>query len=209
MEYRYRQIKVAEVDMKEFQKETPQIGPSRFNFQLVKSQIKTLISDGFDVILIYGLYALYDKELLNMGSVKIFIDCDADVRLGRWIKRDLLSSKLPESISKADKSMMLKNLLTRYLSESRIEMSEFISRTKDFADIVLPRGAEPTGISLIVDGIQHLIKNDSEVSSDQIIGFQTSRPVKGIISSRKKDITFEALSNDNFESRNKRFYDLN
>ncbi|KAG7883697.1 hypothetical protein KL938_002282 [Ogataea parapolymorpha] len=195
--------------MKEFQEETFEIGPSRFNFELVKSKVENHISDGFDVILIYGLYALYDKELLNMGSVKIFIDCDADIRLGRWIKRDLLSSKLSESISKADKSMLLRNLLMRYLSESRIEMSEFISRTKELADVVLPRGAEPTGISLIVDGIQHLIKNESEGSIDHTIRFHTSDPVKNVISSRKKDITLEVLSNDNFESRNKRFYDLN
>ncbi|KAG7814263.1 hypothetical protein KL921_000537 [Ogataea angusta] len=209
MENRYQQIKIAEVNMKEFQEETLQIGPSRFNFKLVRSQVESYISDGFDVILIYGLYALYDKELLNMGSIKIFIDCDADIRLGRWIKRDLLSSNLSKSISKADKSMMLKNLLTRYLSESRIEMSEFVSRTKEYADIVLPRGAEPTGISLIVDGIQHLIRNESEMSSDHPIRFQTSEPVKDVITSKKKDITIEALSNDNFESRNKRFYDLN
>ena len=73
--------------------------PSRFDFEKVKERLKnfTPASEGLKpvkyqswniipptVILLEGLYALYDPEIRDMASMRIFMDLDGDVRLGRW-----------------------------------------------------------------------------------------------------------------------------
>ncbi|EDK43548.1 hypothetical protein PVL30_001699 [Lodderomyces elongisporus] len=95
------------------------------------------------IIIVHGLYALYDKELRDMAQIKVFIDSDADTRLIRWIKRDVLGTK----------SNTLEEVINTYLLGARIEMSDYIVPTKEFADIVMPRGAEPNAVRLVIDGI--------------------------------------------------------
>lgn len=74
--------------------------PSRFDFEKLKQDLKKFKSKGNDeivryqnwtivkptVLIVEGLYALYDKELRDMASMRIFMDLDGDVRLGRWSK---------------------------------------------------------------------------------------------------------------------------
>ncbi|KAF5097753.1 hypothetical protein DV451_003712 [Geotrichum candidum] len=72
--------------------------PTRFDFEKLKADIKnypmpteesTVKYMGRDIVpptilFVQGLYALYDPELRDMASMRIFIDLDGDVRLGRW-----------------------------------------------------------------------------------------------------------------------------
>ena len=44
-------------------------------------------------------------------------------------------------------------------------MSDFIFPTKEFADVILPRGAEPNAVRLIIDGIM-LYLNDKHLTND-------------------------------------------
>jgi Uridine kinase len=43
----------------------------------------------YDVIIIEGLLALWDKELYNRFDLKIFVDCKADERIVRRVQRNL------------------------------------------------------------------------------------------------------------------------
>jgi hypothetical protein len=75
--------------------------PTRFDFEKLKADIKNYTTPteekvvkymGRDIVpptvlFVQGLYALYDPELRDMASMRIFIDLDGDVRLGRWSKR--------------------------------------------------------------------------------------------------------------------------
>ncbi|KAF5098442.1 hypothetical protein D0Z00_002055 [Geotrichum galactomycetum] len=72
--------------------------PTRFDFEKLKADIKNYTTPteentvkymGRDIVpptvlFVQGLYALYDPELRDMASMRIFIDLDGDVRLGRW-----------------------------------------------------------------------------------------------------------------------------
>lgn len=74
--------------------------PSRFNFDALKKRLSEYKSvpytDKFQkwdiirptVVVVEGLYALYDHDIREMASMKIFVDLDGDVRLGRWIISD-------------------------------------------------------------------------------------------------------------------------
>ena len=130
-------------------KHYPALKPSRFNFDQVKSDLKAKLSTPNDqpqkVFLVHGLYALYDKEMRDMAQLKVFIDSDADSRLIRWIRRDVLKE--------GDDALSLECIINTYLQGARSEMSDYIFPTKEFADVIMPRGAEANSVSLIFDGI--------------------------------------------------------
>lgn len=68
-------------------------GPKAYDFEKLKQHL-----DGQEqqMIMVEGLYALYDQQLRDRAVMKVFVDSDADTRLSRWILRDTQgdSSKL-------------------------------------------------------------------------------------------------------------------
>ncbi|GME67544.1 unnamed protein product [[Candida] boidinii] len=170
MEIRYPDIRVGIINMADHMasQENPidQGNPSRFDFNKIIEEIERLEEENYGVIIVYGLYALYYKEMRELSSMKIFIDCDSDVRLGRWIKRDVLPIDnlvaLDTVSQQKQRSAKLEKLLKLYLEYSRVEMNNYIFPTKLYADLILPRGPESPSISLIADGIQSLIGSVQE-----------------------------------------------
>lgn len=120
----------------------PTLKPSRFNFEDLKLNIRGLSEGSQKLIIVHGLYALYDKELRDMSQIKVFISGDADTRLIRWIRRDVLED-----------GVGLEKVINSYLHGSKQEMSDYIFTTKEQADVIMPRGAEANAVLLIVDGI--------------------------------------------------------
>ena len=130
---------------KEDKHKVPVLKPSRFNFQKLKHDLRNLDHESKTqkVVLVHGLYALYDKDLRDMAHIKVFIDSDADTRLIRWIKRDVLEKETEK----------LETVINAYLLGARIEMSDYIFPTKEFCDVIMPKGPEPNSVSLVIDGI--------------------------------------------------------
>ncbi len=59
--------------------------------QYRKHKIEFRIGDSYvqsdiQIILLYGNYTLYEKDIREMMDVKIFIDLDNDVRLSRQVE---------------------------------------------------------------------------------------------------------------------------
>lgn len=137
--------------------------PSRFDFAALKKHIRTKLATQSTqhLIIVHGLYALYDKELRDMSQIKVFIGGDSDTRLIRWIRRDVLGSG----------EAKLESIINSYLHGAKQEMSDYIFPTKEQADVILPRGAELNAILLIVDGILPFlgIERMSEPSSSNVL----------------------------------------
>lgn len=94
------------------------------------------------VIIVEGLYALYHQELCQMGSMKVFVDLDGDTRLGRWILSD----------AKSNHAVFIA-ICNEYINYCRPEMENYLYKTKDNADIILPQGNEPECVELVANGI--------------------------------------------------------
>lgn len=122
--------------------------PSRFDFDKLKQY---MVNSDSDLIIVHGLYALYDREIRDMAKLKVFINGDADTRLIRWIRRDVMDN---------DNEINLEMVLSRYLQGARAEMNDFINPTKEFSDVIMPTGPENIGIELLVDGIMPYIARD-------------------------------------------------
>lgn len=204
--------------------------PNQYNFVQIRKDLHSMIVDDlYDVIILYGLYALYDWEIVNLATVRVYIDCDSDIRLGRWIKRDVLIDYANKSTKEIEKLKLtekdkLQKLLNEYLNYSRHEMKTYIHDTKDKADVILPKGADIGGFTLIVDGLQSLLIQKLEAQIASINQLQESRTLSDrsystsstnretVINSIKllsQEPSVMSLTNDNFSNKNKIFYDVN
>lgn len=97
-----------------------------------------------DVVIIEGILCLSSKELRELMDIKIFVDCEADVRLSRVIQRDLL-----------ERGRDLSQILLRYEKTVRPSHYSFIEPTKRYADIIVPEGGNnEVAINVISQFIQ-------------------------------------------------------
>ena len=82
-----------------------------------------------DVIIIEGIMALVNPQLRELMDLKVFVDADADDRLIRLIRRDVIErGRTPETV------------ISRYERIVKEMHWEFIEPTKKFADIIMPQG---------------------------------------------------------------------
>jgi uridine kinase len=104
------------------------------------------------VVLIEGILILTDPGLRNMMDIKVFVDADADDRLGRVIQRDII-----------ERGRSVLQVLERYHDTVKPSHLQFIEPSKRYADIIIPRGGEnQIGIEVIISIIEkHLSKNKS------------------------------------------------
>jgi uridine kinase len=109
----------------------------------------TRITSTKPIVLIEGILLFENVRLRNMMDIKLFIDTDADVRLGRRITRDI-----------QERGRTLDFSLNQYLTMSRPMHQAFVEPTKKYADIILPHGGENIlGIELVVSAIRHSLRN--------------------------------------------------
>jgi uridine kinase len=80
-------------------------------------------------IIVEGILILWPKELRKLMDIKIFVDCEADVRLSRVIQRDLI-----------ERGRDVHQVLRRYEDTVRPSHLQFIEPTKRYADIIVPEG---------------------------------------------------------------------
>lgn len=100
------------------------------------------------VIVIEGLFPLYDATLREMMSLKIFVDTDADVRFIRRLKRDI-----------AERGRTYDSVIRQYLDTVRPMHNQFIEPTKRYADVILPHGANEPAVDIITTKVVSLIRD--------------------------------------------------
>lgn len=226
------ELNVKEIDMNDYlEKDKLKPGckePKLYKWDILKDQLNFFMSQDYDVIILYGLYALYNNQIMDQATVKVFIDCDADIRLGRWIERDILSRSRDSTLNAVSvqhqQNKELENLLDIYLRYSRTEMKIYINDTKENADIILPRGADLVGFSLILDGLkplllkkfyQHQKKSNSEVDdayamkSTSSISSMSRDTVLHTLKQISEEPSVQSLTNDNFFNTTKIFHEAN
>jgi uridine kinase len=83
------------------------------------------------VIIIEGILVLDDERLRRLLDIKLYIDTDADVRVLRRLRRDIL-----------ERGRDLKMVTKQYLESVRPMHLEFVEPSKRYADLIVPEGAE-------------------------------------------------------------------
>lgn len=100
------------------------------------------------IIVIEGLFALFDAELRKMMSLKIYVDTAADVRFIRRLQRDM-----------AERGRSADSVINQYLETVRPMHKQFIEPTKRYADVILPHGANGAAIDIIATKVRSLVRD--------------------------------------------------
>ncbi|NCB09676.1 MAG: uridine kinase [Bacteroidia bacterium] len=101
------------------------------------------------VLIIEGILCLANKALRDLMDIKVFVDCDSDVRLSRVIMRDIL-----------ERGRNIEQVLSRYEKTVRPSHLLFIEPTKRFADIIIPQGGmNQVAITILTNHISQTLKN--------------------------------------------------
>lgn len=100
------------------------------------------------VLIIEGILCLTNKKLRELMDIKVFVDCDSDVRLSRVIKRDIM-----------ERGRNVEQVLSRYEKTVRPSHLQFIEPTKRFADIIIPQGGlNQVAIHILTNYINQTLK---------------------------------------------------
>ena len=102
------------------------------------------------VIIVEGILILENKELRDLMDIKVFVDTDADERLMRRIRRDMV-----------ERARSIESILTQYRETVKPMHEQFVEPSKKYADIIIPRGGENlTGISILQEQLNLVIKQN-------------------------------------------------
>ena len=101
-----------------------------------------------EIIIVEGILIFVEKQLRDLMDIKIFIDADADERLLRRIRRDML-----------ERGRSIDSVMQQYMKTVKPMHLEFVEPSKHWADVIIPRGAENTvAIDMVVTKIKTMIK---------------------------------------------------
>jgi len=97
-----------------------------------------------DVVVVDGILLLSDRRTRELCDVKVFVDTDADIRLIRRLRRDLVERGRP-----------LEEIIEQYLTTVQPMHLEFVEPSKRYADVIVPRGGHnEVAIAMIVAKIR-------------------------------------------------------
>jgi uridine kinase len=118
-----------------------------YDFTISNRSSDTIPVKPAPVIVIEGLFALYDADLRDMMSLKIFVDTAADVRFIRRMQRDI-----------AERGRSMESVVGQYMNTVRPMHKQFIEPTKRHADVILPHGANDPAIDVITTKVASVIR---------------------------------------------------
>ena len=170
--------------------------PSAFEWSLLREQLEVLLGgqsvqmpqydfevhnrkderveiEPTDVIVLEGILALYDEEINEMMDLRLFVETDADVRILRRIRRDVI-----------ERGRDLEGVIDQYLSTVKPMHEQFIEPSKKHADLIIPEGANSVAINLLEEKLRAEVEGDAvrsweRGSLEAELGKQRSHDIDG------------------------------
>ena len=107
-----------------------------------KEKFKSI--ENIKIILLEGIFALYDKKIRDLMELKLFVDTPDDIRILRRVKRD---------VNKRGRT--IENIIEQYNNTVRPMFEKFVKPTKAYADLIIPLGGKnKISIDTIVTNIK-------------------------------------------------------
>ena len=95
-----------------------------------KENVKT-IDENVQIILLEGIFALYNQNIRDLMEIKIFVDTPSDIRILRRIKRDVNKRK-----------RTIESVIEQYNKTVRPMFIKYVKPTKEYADLIIPYGGK-------------------------------------------------------------------
>ncbi len=142
--------------------------PSAIDFELMKSAIRQLMNwqdaevpcydfsthsrtgqtdkvPSRNVVIVEGILIFSDKELRDLFDLRIFVDCDADIRLARRMTRDI-----------AERGRDPKGVIDMYLRYVKPSYDRWVDPVRRHADVVIPNMGSEVSKAAMQMLIQHI-----------------------------------------------------
>jgi len=99
------------------------------------------------IIIVEGLFVLYDPRIIPLLDIKLFVDIDADERFIRRLQRDVLM-----------RGRTLESVIKQYICIVKPMHNAFIEPSKKNADIIIPEGGlNRTAVDFLVTKLEKII----------------------------------------------------
>lgn len=119
-----------------------------YNFTTHTREKETKAVGPHTVIVLDGILVLEDPDLRKLMDIKVYVDTDADIRLARRIRRDIM-----------ERGRDINSVLTQYENTVRMMHLLFIEPSKRYADIIIPEGGfNSVAIDLLVTKIRDILQ---------------------------------------------------
>jgi len=116
--------------------------PTTVDLTQLKKDLSTAISDA-EIIIVEGLLTLYDDEICQQLDLKLFIECRADERIVRRLKRNM------------ERGLTFDEISNVYLDMVRYRHDEYVEPSKWKADLILNGSMfSAKALEIIVDAIK-------------------------------------------------------
>jgi uridine kinase len=119
-----------------------------YDYSTYRRGTDTRLIESKSVIIVEGILIFVEKALRELMDIKLFVDTDADERLLRRLRRDLL-----------ERSRSIESVMKQYVSTVKPMHLEFVEPSKRWADIIIPEGAEKTvAIDMVATKIREMLR---------------------------------------------------
>ena len=102
-----------------------------YDYKIHNRSQKTTEHSPTQVIIVEGILLLNDKNIRKRMDAKVFMDTDLDICLLRRLKRDI-----------EERGRTVDSVIEQYKRTVRPMFMEFVQPSKQYADIIVPRGGK-------------------------------------------------------------------
>jgi len=99
------------------------------------------------IIILEGILIMADDRLRKLLDIKIFVDADADERILRRVRRDMV-----------ERGRDIDNIMEQYLTTVKPMHYLYVEPTRHYADLVINSGMNEVAFDLICNKISSLLK---------------------------------------------------
>ncbi len=110
-----------------------------------------------EVVILEGIMALRDSKLRDEMDLKVFVDADADDRLVRVIKRDIV-----------ERGRTVEAVMERYVRVLKPMHEQFIESCKRYADVIIPQGGHNNpAINMMTKFIKQQLREQQQMANGE------------------------------------------
>lgn len=119
-----------------------------YDFKTYTRLKDTIVIPPRNIIIIEGILIFAEKELRDLMDIKIYVDTDADERLLRRLRRDLI-----------ERGRNIESIILQYNSTVKPMHLEFVEPSKRWADVIIPKGGEnKVAIDMVAAKIKEMLR---------------------------------------------------
>lgn len=129
-----------------------------YSFEHHRRQDKTDSLYSPHVLILEGIFALYDQRILDLLDLRIFAEADADVCLGRRITRDV-----------RERGRNIEGCIKQWMSFVKPNFEKFVEPQRKVADIIIPaRLDNRVAIDIVVGHVKRTLKVKSRKHQEEL-----------------------------------------